>query len=308
MKAISYKQYGSPEVLTLTEMSKPVPKENELLVRIHATAANSGDVRLRKADPWGVRLFFGLFKPRIPVLGSVFSGEVEAVGNKVTKYKAGDQIFGATGMSFGAYAEYKTLPENGVFSLKPDNIAHRQASTIPFGGTPALHFLKKANIKPGQKVLIYGASGAIGSAAVQLAKHYGAHVTGVCSTRNVGMVKMLGADEVIDYTTGGLSTIDIRYDVVFETVDKLSLTASLALLKPGGTLLLGSASTPDILRGMLVSLRGRYKIFSGLVRQDAGDIDFLRTLVERGAYKPVIDRIYKLEEMAEAHKYVELGH
>src|SRR4051794_949838 len=163
MKAIVYTKYGSPDVLQLKEVDKPIPKDNEIMLRIFATSANSGDVRLRKADPWAVRLFFGLTKPRINILGGFLSGEIEAVGKSVTKFKTGDKVFGATGMGFGAYAEYKCLPENGIFAIKPNNINHKEAATISFGATAALYFLKKANIKSGQKVLIYGASGAVGT-------------------------------------------------------------------------------------------------------------------------------------------------
>ena len=175
MKAITYTKYGTPEVLQIKEVDKPVPKENELLVRIYATAVNSGDVRLRKADPWAVRLFFGLTRPKTNILGGFLSGEVEAVGKNVTKFNVGDKVFGATGMGFGAYAEYKCLPEDGLLAIKPNNISHQDAATICFGAITALFFLKKANIKSGQTVLFYGASGSVGTAAIQLAKYFGAY-------------------------------------------------------------------------------------------------------------------------------------
>jgi NADPH:quinone reductase-like Zn-dependent oxidoreductase len=308
MKAIIYKNYGAPEVLQLKEVNKPIPKDNEILIRIFATAANSGDVRLRKADPWAVRLFFGLTKPRINILGGFLSGEIEAAGKNVTKFKAGDKVFGATGMDFGAYAEYKCLPEDGILAIKPNNISHAQAATISFGGTAALYFLRKANIKSGQKVLIYGASGAVGTAAVQLANYYGAEVTGVCSASNAALVKSLGADKVIDYTKGDFTKNGEKYDVIFVTVDKLSFSQSIKSLKKQGTLILGATGLSQTLKAVLTSLISKQKVLSGLISQKANDIIFLKELIEKGDYKPVVDRSYPLKEMAAAHRYVEQGH
>jgi NADPH:quinone reductase-like Zn-dependent oxidoreductase len=308
MKAITFKEYGPPEVLQLNEVAKPKPKEDEILIRIMATAVNSGDIRLRKADPWAVRLFLGLSKPKINILGGVLSGEVEAIGKIVTKFKIGDQVFGSTGMSFGAYAQYKCLPEKGVLAIKPVNINHQQAGTIPFGATTALYFLKKAGIKAGQKVLVYGASGAVGSAAVQLAKFFGAEVTGVCSTANIGMVRSLGVDKVIDYTKEDFTTKGETYDVIFETVNKLSFSASIKSLKKNGRLILGASGLSQQLRGAWVSKTSSQKIISGMISQKAEDIIFLKELVERGFYKPVVDRIYTLEQMVDAHTYAEQGH
>jgi len=308
MKAIIYKNYGAPEVLQLKEVNKPIPKDNEILIRIFATAANSGDVRLRKADPWAVRLFFGLTKPRIKILGGFLSGEIEAAGKNVTKFKAGDKVFGATGMGFGAYAEYKCLPEDGILAIKPNNISHAQAATISFGGTAALYFLRKANIKSGQKVLIYGASGAVGTAAVQLANYYGAEVTGVCSASNAALVKSLGADKVIDYTKGDFTKNGEKYDVIFVTVDKLSFSKSIKSLKKQGTLILGATGLSQTLKAVLTSLISKQKVLLGLISQKANDIIFLKELIEKGDYKPVVDRSYPLKEMAAAHRYVEQGH
>jgi len=308
MKAIIYKNYGAPEVLQLKEVNKPIPKDNEILIRIFATAANSGDVRLRKADPWAVRLFFGLTKPRINILGGFLSGEIEAAGKNVTKFKAGDKVFGATGMGFGAYAEYKCLPEDGILAIKPNNISHAQAATISFGGTAALYFLRKANIKSGQKVLIYGASGAVGTAAVQLANYYGAEVTGVCSASNAALVKSLGADKVIDYTKGDFTKNGEKYDVIFVTVDKLSFSQSIKSLKKQGTLILGATGLSQTLKAVLTSLISKQKVLLGLISQKANDIIFLKELIEKGDYKPVVDRSYPLKEMAAAHRYVEQGH
>lgn len=308
MNAITFKNYGPPEVLQLIQVPKPIPKDNEVLTRIFATAVNSGDIRLRKADPWAVRLFLGLTKPKISILGGVLSGEIEAIGKNVTKFKIGDQVFGSTGMSFGAYADYKCLPESGILAIKPANITHQQAATIPFGATTALFFLKKAGIKSGQKVLIYGASGAVGSAAVQLAKFWGAEVTGVCSTSNIGLVRSLGADFVIDYTKKDFTANGETYDLIFETVNKLSFSASIKSLKKNGALILGASGLSQQLRGVWTSRTSSQKIISGMIKQKAEDIIFLKELIERGSYKPVVDRIYPLQQMVEAHTYAEQGH
>jgi NADPH:quinone reductase-like Zn-dependent oxidoreductase len=308
MKAITFRNYGPPQVLQFNQVAKPIPKDNEILVRIFATAVNSGDIRLRKADPWAVRLFLGLTKPKINILGGVFSGEIEALGKNVTKFKVGDEVFGATGMSFGAYADYKCLREEGILAIKPANITHPQAATIPFGATTALYFLKKAGIKSGQKVLIYGASGAVGSAAVQLAKFLGAEVTGVCSTSNIELVRSLGADKAIDYTKNDFTANGETYDVIFETVNKLSFSASIKSLKKNGTLILGASGLLQQLRGVWTSRTGGQKIISGMIKQKAEDIIFLKELIERGFYKPVVDRTYSLAQMVEAHTYVEQGH
>lgn len=308
MKAIIYTQYGAPEVLQLKDVDKPEPKDNEILVKIKATAVNSGDVRLRKADPFAVRFFFGLTKPNRNILGGVLSGEVEAVGAAVKLFKAGDQVFGTTGMSFGAYAEYKCLPENAVLALKPGNITHQEAAVIPFGATAALFFLRKADIQKGQKVLINGASGAIGTAAIQLAKYFGAHVTGVCSTANMDMVRSLGADKVIDYTKEDFTKNGETYDVIFDTVGKISFSKSLKSLTKKGVMILAASGMAGMLQGMWTSMTSSKKIITGLISQKAEDMSFLKKLIEDGQLKPVIDRSYSLEQIAEAHSYVEKGH
>lgn len=308
MKAIVYTEYGSPEVLQPKEVKKPLPKVDEILVKIKATAVNSGDVRLRKADPFAVRLVFGLFKPKINILGVVFSGEIESIGSGVQLFKVGDEVFGHTDMSFGTYAEYKCISENGSMALKPDTISHREAAVIPFGGVTALHFLKKASIQQGQKVLIVGASGAVGTAAVQLAKHFGAIVTGVCGTANVDLVKSLGADKVIDYSIEDFTTNEEMYDVIYDTVNKMSISKSLKCLHKEGVLILGASLLKETLNGVWISLTRRRKVLAGMISHKAEDVIFLKQLIEAGQLIPVIDKIFSLEQMAEAHAYVEKGH
>jgi 2-desacetyl-2-hydroxyethyl bacteriochlorophyllide A dehydrogenase len=308
MKAIVYTKYGPPEVLQLKEVAKPEPKGNEVLIKIKATAVNSGDVRLRKADPFAVRFFLGLTKPTINILGSVFSGEIECVGKDVTLFKNGDQVFGHTNMRFGAYAEYICVSENGSLAIKPNNITHTEAAVIPFGGVTALHFIKKANIKQGQKVLIVGASGAVGSAAVQLAKSFGANVTGVCSTANIALVKSLGADKVVDYTKEDFTKNGETYDVIFDAVKTISISRTLKSLNKKGVLILSAAMAKEMVLGVWLSMTNSIKVLTGVISHKAEDIIFLKELVEAGKLKPVIDRTYSLAQMAEAHTYVEKGH
>lgn len=310
MKAIVYKKYGSPEVLQLKDIEKPIPKNNEILIKIRATAVNSGDVRLRKADPFAVRLFFGLIKPKTTILGSVFSGEIENIGSDVQRFKVGDKVFGHTDMSFGTYAQYKCFPENGSIALKPATISHSEAAVIPFGGVTALHFIKKADIQLGQKVLIFGASGAVGATAVQLAKHYGAIVTGVCSSVNVDLVKSLGADKVIDYTKEDFTKNGETYDVIFDSVNKMSVSDSLDSLKMYGKLILSAAGLSETLKGAWIAITSnkKIKVLTGMISHTADDIKFLKTLIELGQLKAVIDRTYSLEQMVDAHTYVEKGH
>lgn len=308
MKASVYTQYGAPEVLQFKEVEKPTPKDNEILLKMKATAVNSGDVRLRKADPFAVRFIFGLLKPKINILGSVFSGEVVRVGKDVKLFKVGDKVFGHIDMSFGAYAEYKCLPENASIALKPANVSHKEAAVIPFGGVTALHFIKMAMIKPGQKVLVVGASGAVGSAAVQLAKSLGAIVTGVCSTANIALVKSMGADKVIDYTKQDFTQTGEMYDVIFDTVKTISISRSLKSLNKNGTMILSAAGMSEMLQGLWISMTSSKKVITGVVSHKAADILFLKELTEACKFKPVIDRAYSLEQMAEAHAYVEKGH
>jgi NADPH:quinone reductase-like Zn-dependent oxidoreductase len=309
MKAIVYERYGEPGVLHLKDIKKPEPKDNEVLIRIHATAVNSGDIRMRKADPFIVRFMLGLIRPRIGVLGIVLAGEIEEIGKDVTRFKKGDQVYGATGMGFGAYAQYKCLSQDGVVALKPANITYNQAAAIPFGGNTALHFLRKAKIQSGQKVLIYGASGAVGTAAVQIAKYRGADVTGVCSTSNLAMVKSLGADKVVDYTVEDFSEGGEAYDIIFDTVGKSSFSSSIRSLKKNGYYLrVVHMALAPILKGLWASMTSGKRVIGGVTVEKAEDLIFLNQLIEAGQLRPVIDRSYPLEQIAEAHTYVEKGH
>jgi NADPH:quinone reductase-like Zn-dependent oxidoreductase len=256
-----------------------------------------------------VRLVFGFFKPKLPILGIVLSGVVEAVGQEVTKYKVGDEVFGLTDtMKIGTYAEYKCVSQDSAITIKPTNITFQEAAAIPFGAHTALHYLKKANLKAGQKILIYGASGSVGTNAVQLAKYYGAEVTAVCSTANLEMVKKLGADKVVDYTKQDLSTIDEVFDVVYETVNKVEVGKIAKLVKKEGILMLGDALIKEMLQGAWIAKRSNIKLIAGVAEVTAKDMDFIKELVESGKLKPVIDKTYKLEQMVEAHEYVEKGH
>jgi NADPH:quinone reductase-like Zn-dependent oxidoreductase len=308
MNAAIYTQYGPATVLQLKAVEKPIPQHHEILVRMKASAVNSGDVRLRKADPFAVRFIFGLIKPRISILGSVFSGEIESVGKDVTRFKVGDQIFGHTDLKFGAYAAYKCFAENESIAQKPSGITDVEAAVIPFGGTTALHFIKQAAIRPGQKVLIIGASGAVGTAAVQLAKSFGANVTGVCSTANIDLVKSIGADYVIDYTKEDFTKNGETYDVIFDTVKTISVFGSLKSLNKNGIMILSAAGISEMLSALWISRTSNIKVLTGVIKHSAADIEFLKKLIEEGKFKPVIDRIYTLEQIADAHAYVEKGH
>lgn len=307
MKAAVYAKYGAPEVLQIKTVAKPSPKDNEILIKIHATAVTSADSRLRQANPFAVRFIFGLFSPKKPVLGGVLSGVVEAVGKNVQLFKVGDAVFGSAYPHFGAYAEYVSLPETAPLAIKPVNMSHEEAAALPFGGMTALYFLQKADIRPGQKVLIYGASGAVGTAAVQIAKYLGAEVTGVCSTASMDMVKSLGADAVIDYTQTDFATPGGRYDVVYETVNKAPVSSCLAALRENGTLVLGASMLAEMLQGAWANMTGRAKVVSGVATETADAVIFLKKMAEEGRLKAAIDKKYALEQIVEAHTHVDKG-
>lgn len=308
MKAIVCHKYGSPEVLQLEEVAKPVPKDKQILIKVHATAVNSADWRLRKPDPAAVRLFFGFFGPRKKILGGVLAGVVEAVGSKVTRFKVGDRVFGSAAMRFGAYAEYVALPENAILVKMPSKLDYADAAALPFGGLTALSFLQKVNIQKGDRVLVIGASGAVGCAAVQIAKALGAKVTGVCSAANVALVKSLGADEVLDYTAPGYRLPDAAYDVVYETVQSMPFAAKLAALKPRGALLMSDAGVGETLRALWTSWVSQHKVVVGMAGETISGMQTLSMLNAADKFRAVIDQRFPLERMADAHRYVEAGH
>ncbi len=320
MKAIVYTQYGSPDVLQLQEVTRPAPKADELLIRISATSVCFGDVLARKFNTTTPRTFsmpalfwllsrleFGWRKPRKPILGSAFAGEVAAVGGAVTRFKPGDAVFGYRGPSFGAYAEYLCMPETGMVALQPSNLSAEEAASVPYGALTALSLLKKADIQPGQKVLINGASGAIGSAALQLAKYYGAHVTGVCGTARLAMVKALGADAVIDYTQEDFTRNGQTYDLIFDVLGKTSFSRCKNSLTPNGRYLLASFKMKQLFQMLWTSRVGGKKVICALSSETQADLEQIRDLVEAGVISTVVDRAYPLAQAAEAHRYVEAG-
>lgn len=310
MKAIVYEQYGPPNVLQFRDVAKPVPKDDEVLIKVYAATAAAGDWRLRKADPFLARLFNGLLKPRkIKILGFELAGVVELTGSGVSQFKPGDAVYAACGNGFGAYAEYKCLPENGCITLKPANMTFEEAAAVPVGAYTALQFLRKANIQHGRRVLIYGASGSVGTYAVQLAKHFGAEVAGVCSTSNVELVRSLGADRIIDYTKENFEDEAAVYDIIFDTVGKSPFQTCVERLTPNGHYLRAVHFSPlPILRGLCTNMTSGKKVIGGTAKENAEDLRYVKELIEAGKLRAIIDRIYPLEQAAEAHSYVELGH
>ncbi len=293
MKAAFYAKYGPPEVLSVREVGKPVPGDNEILVKVHASTAAVGDWRIRKPDPFLARLFNGLFRPRrVNIPGLELSGEVEAAGKNVTRFRPGDGVFAFTGFDARANAEYRCLPEktqkaeDGLVSLMPSTMSFDEAASLPLGGLTALGFMRKGGVKAGDRLLVYGASGSVGTFTVQLAKQLGAEVTGVCSTANLELVRSLGADHVIDYTKEDFTSGGRVYDLVFDAVGKLAASRGRRVLKPGG----------------------RYLSVMTSVKLETGDLDRLKELAETGGLRSVIDRCYTLDQIVEAHRYVEGGH
>ena len=314
MRAAVYTRYGPPEVLQIKDVPIPVPKDNEVLIRVHAATVSAADWRMRKAEPLLVRSISGIWRPRkFPILGMEFAGEVERPGSAVTRFRKGYQVFGSNGFKFGGHAEYVCAAEDAL-APKPANMTLEEAAAVLFGGVSALFFLRQTTIGPGQKVLIYGASGSVGIMAVQLAKHFGAHVTGVCSTGNLEMVRSLGADEVIDYTKEDFAKAGRVYSIILDTVGKSGYSRSLKCITPGGFYVRvgGSGRLWGILGGMVgekwASLTGAAKVISGVATAVPGDLTFLQGLIEAGKLRTVIDRRYPLEQIVEAHRYVEAGH
>jgi len=315
MKAAVYCRYGPPEVVQIKDVEKPAPKDNEVLIRVHATTVCAADWRLRKAYPFLIRFMNGLWRPtKAKILGMEFAGTVESVGKSVTRFSVGDQVFGSTGFQFGAHAEYVCVPENGALAIKPVNMTLEEAAAVLFGGVSAVYFLKKANIQAGQNVLMYGASGSVGIFALQLAKYFGARVTAVCSTANAELVKSLGADEVVDYTRQDFSKAGPVYDIVFDAVGYSGFSRSLKALKRGGFYVRVGASggmwsiLRDMVRGMWVSFTGGAKVIGGVAGGTREAQSLLKKLIEAGKLRTVIDRRYPLEQIADAHRYAEAGH
>ncbi|MFW9810078.1 MAG: NAD(P)-dependent alcohol dehydrogenase [Candidatus Thorarchaeota archaeon] len=315
MKAVVFEKYGPPEVLQLKEIEKPTPKANEVLIKIHATSVTAADWRMRKPDPFLARMVNGLFSPKkFNVLGIELAGVVEEIGEKVAKYKPGDEIFGSTGFGFGAYAEYVCISEDadssddGSITHKPTNLSFEESAVIPVGTDTALFFLRtQGNIQSGQKVLIYGASSSVGSYGVQLAKYFGAEVTAVCSASNHKWVKDLGADKLIDYRTEDFTQNELTYDAIFDAVGKLSLRSSMKVLKDGGIFLDAVHMMRRSVQAKFAPKKGNKRILGGTATGHLDNLVLFRELIETGHLKPVIDRTYPLDKIVEATKYVETG-
>jgi NADPH:quinone reductase-like Zn-dependent oxidoreductase len=313
MKAVICTRYGPPEVLEMQDVAKPTPSGNEILIKVHATTVSMGDFRIRSftvpPPAWlPARLILGIRKPRNSILGIELAGDVEAVGKDVKRFKAGDPVFAATLKGFGAYAEYRCMTEDGPVAAKPRNLTYEQAAAVPIGARTALHYLKRANLQLGQQILVYGASGSVGTYAVQLAKHFGADVTAVCSTANLELMRSLGADTVVDYTAEDFSQSAARYDVVFDTVGKCSFAAGMRALKSGGSYLNCTPVLPNV-EILKAKFSGDKKLILGEGPPETAEaLDFLRELLEAGSIKVVVDRHYSFDQMVEAHRYVDKGH
>jgi NADPH:quinone reductase-like Zn-dependent oxidoreductase len=313
MKAAVYRRYGAPDVVAIEEVAKPVPKDNEVLVRIRAATVSSGDWRVRSLIvPQGygpiVRLVFGITGPRKGILGTEFSGDVETVGRSVTRFKPGDAVFAFPGGAMGAHAEYRAMPEDGRIALKPANLSYAEAAALCFGGSTALHYLRdKAKVKRGERVLVIGASGAVGSAAVQLAKHFGACVSGVCSAENAALVRSLGADEVIDYRAQDIRASGQRYDVIVDCVGYVSFRTHGNLLNPGGRLVLMAPGLADTLASLRKKPDGK-RVLAGPASENPEHLPFLKELAEAGAFRPLVDQVFPFAQIVAAHARVDTGH
>ncbi len=311
MKAIIYTKYGSPHVLEPVEVEKPAPEPNGVLIKVFATTVTTADCMMRRGDTFMSRVLLGLFKPmsKFQILGTEFSGKVEAVGNRVIRFKPGDEVFAFRGFGTGCYAQYKSMSETGSLAIKPNNIPFEEAASVVDGATTALFFLKeKARIQKGQKVLINGASGSIGTFAVQLAKYYGAEVTGVCSTNNMELVKSLGADKVVDYTKEDFACTGHNYDIIFDTVAKSSFASTKNALKSTGKYITTVLTLKIAFLSLLTRYGNKKKVISGMSINKAEALNSIRNLIEEGKLTTIIDRQYPLEDLPAAHEYVEKGH
>jgi NADPH:quinone reductase-like Zn-dependent oxidoreductase len=315
LKAIVSEIYGTPDVFQLKEIKKPFPKDNEVLIKIYATTVTAGDT-VRRSGKYPLlfwfptRLMFGLRKPRKTIPGGTLAGEIEEVGKNVKLFKKGDQVYGEAGLGMGACAEYICLPEKPLLALKPNNMTFEEAAGVPDGAITSLYFLRKGNIKEGQKVLINGASGGNGTYAVQLAKYFGTEVTGVCSTKNIELVKSLGADKVIDYTKEDFTKKDEKYDIIYDPVGKTSFSKCKNSLNSNGFFLTTVPNLRIILQALWTSILGNKRVISGMPPSStfSDELIFLKGIIEEGKLKTIIDRSYPLEQLADAHKYVEKGH
>lgn len=313
MKAATYRRYGPPHVVEIRDVAKPGIADNEVLIRIRATTVSAGDWRVRSLDmPAGFGLLarpaLGMFGPRKQILGGELAGDVEAVGKDVTKFKAGDAVFAFPGAALGCHAEYRAMREDDAIALKPANLSYEEAAALSFGGMTALNFLQtKGKIRAGEKVLIVGASGSVGSAAVQIAKHFGAHVTGVCSNANLGLVTSIGADKAIDYANGDFTDRGESYDIILVAAGTTPLARYTRALAENGRLLLVLSGLSDFLRIPWSALTSNKRIFAGPASANAHDLQVIRELAEKSAFKPLIDRRYPLERIVEAHAYVDSG-
>lgn len=313
MKAITYKNYGTPDVLKLEHVVKPNPKDNEIRVKIYATSVTTGDQKARSLDlPRGFglvgRLVFGVLAPRRKILGTEFAGKIEAIGPGVSRFKVGDDVFAYPGAGFGGYAEYAVIAEDKAIALMPENMSYKEAAVLSFGAGTALTFLRdKAGIQDGDKVLIVGASGSVGTAAIQLAKYFGAHVTGVCSAGNLDLVSSIGADDVIDYTLEDFTQIGVKFDIILDTTGSVSYQRAQKALKKGGRFLMVAGDLPALLAMTFTKKTDGQKGIAGYAPENADDLALIAELAKSGRFRPVIDRCYSLEQIQDAHAYVDSG-